>query len=125
MVLATAEMLKHDYVRQRGETTGTNSNEAISASKEKKEICVCAVCEVMVEYATTPALDGKKSVYNVFKNSSHSNGIDVLEYKHMLCKELDTKLMLEEIIGIKRKRVYNFSDIVEVTKKARMDNESG
>eukprot|EP00957_Ditylum_brightwellii_P063907 4848614-Ditylum_brightwellii.AAC.1 len=34
MVLATAEMLKNDNVRQTGETTGTNYNEAISAFKE-------------------------------------------------------------------------------------------
>eukprot|EP00957_Ditylum_brightwellii_P040192 3041003-Ditylum_brightwellii.AAC.1 len=34
MVLATAEMLKNDDVRQTGETTGANYNEAISALKE-------------------------------------------------------------------------------------------
>eukprot|EP00957_Ditylum_brightwellii_P120919 9222328-Ditylum_brightwellii.AAC.1 len=79
----------------------------------------------MVENTTTPPLDGKKSVYDAFKNSGHSNGIDVSEYKYMFHKALDTKLMLEEIIGCKRKRMYDYSEIVEVTKKASMDNESG
>ena len=88
-------------------------------------MCVRAVCEFMAENATTPALDGKKSVYDAFKNSRHSNGIDVSEYKYMFHKALDTKLMVEVIIGNKRKRIYNFSKIVEVTKKARMVNESG
>ena len=86
---------------------------------------MCAGYEFVAESATTPALDGKKSVYDAFKNSRHSNGIDVSEYKDMLHKALDTKLMVEVIIGNKQKRVYNFSEIVEVTKKARMDNESG
>eukprot|EP00957_Ditylum_brightwellii_P020864 1573554-Ditylum_brightwellii.AAC.1 len=45
----------------------------------------------MAENATAPAFDGKKSVHEAFKNSSHSNGIDVLEYKYMFCKALDTK----------------------------------
>eukprot|EP00957_Ditylum_brightwellii_P212097 15366961-Ditylum_brightwellii.AAC.1 len=79
----------------------------------------------MADNATTTAFDGKTSVYKVFKNSSHSNGIDVSEYKYMFCNALYTKLMVEEIIGNKRKRSCNFSKIVEVTKKARMDNESG
>eukprot|EP00957_Ditylum_brightwellii_P138978 10592892-Ditylum_brightwellii.AAC.1 len=79
----------------------------------------------MAENATTPALNGKKSVYDAFKNSSCSNGIGVSEYKYMFHKALDTKLMVEEMIGNKRKRIYNFSEIVEVTKTARMDNESG
>eukprot|EP00957_Ditylum_brightwellii_P197182 15022994-Ditylum_brightwellii.AAC.1 len=34
MVLVKAEMLKHDDVRQTGETTGTNYNEAIPVLKE-------------------------------------------------------------------------------------------
>jgi hypothetical protein len=34
MVFATSEMLKHNYARQTGETTGANYNEAISALKE-------------------------------------------------------------------------------------------
>eukprot|EP00957_Ditylum_brightwellii_P145565 11083460-Ditylum_brightwellii.AAC.1 len=79
----------------------------------------------MAENTTTPALDGKKSAYEAFKNSSHSNDIDVSEYKYMFHKALDKKRTAEEIIGNKRKRMYNFSDIVDVTKKARMDNESG
>ena len=86
---------------------------------------VRAVCEFMAENATTPALDGKKSVYDAFKNSNHSNGINVSEYKYMFCKALDTKLMVEEMISNKRKMMYNFSEIVEVSKKAMMDNESG
>eukprot|EP00957_Ditylum_brightwellii_P131406 10021530-Ditylum_brightwellii.AAC.1 len=72
----------------------------------------------MAENATTTAFDGKTSVYEAFKNSSHGNGIDVSEYKNMLRKALGAKLMVEEIIGNKR------SEIVEVTKKARMNNES-
>eukprot|EP00957_Ditylum_brightwellii_P171263 13037205-Ditylum_brightwellii.AAC.1 len=79
----------------------------------------------MAENATTPALDEKTSVYDAFKKSRHSNGIDVSEYKYMFYKALETKLMLEEMIGNKRKRQYNFSEIVEVTKKARIDNELG
>eukprot|EP00957_Ditylum_brightwellii_P146257 11136253-Ditylum_brightwellii.AAC.1 len=79
----------------------------------------------MAENATTLALDGKKSVYDAFKNSSYSNGIDVSEYKSMFCKALDTKLMVEVITDNKSKRMYNFSEIVEVTKKARIDNKSG
>eukprot|EP00957_Ditylum_brightwellii_P193569 14740327-Ditylum_brightwellii.AAC.1 len=47
------------------------------------------------ENATTSALDEKKSVYDAFKNSKHSNGIDVSEYKYILYKALDTKLMVE------------------------------
>eukprot|EP00957_Ditylum_brightwellii_P191238 14561510-Ditylum_brightwellii.AAC.1 len=47
----------------------------------------------MAENATTPALDGKRSVYEAFKKSSHSNCIDVSEYKYMFCKALDKKLM--------------------------------
>eukprot|EP00957_Ditylum_brightwellii_P146461 11151067-Ditylum_brightwellii.AAC.1 len=78
----------------------------------------------MAENATTPAFDGKTSVYDVFKNSRHSNGIDVSEYKHLFCKALDTKLMVEEIIGNKRKRRHNFGEILEVTKNAMMANES-
>eukprot|EP00957_Ditylum_brightwellii_P097286 7409508-Ditylum_brightwellii.AAC.1 len=79
----------------------------------------------MAENATTPALDGEKSVYDVFKNSRHSNGIAVSEYKYMFYKALDTKLMVEKIICNKRKRMYSFSEVVEVTKNAMMDNESG
>eukprot|EP00957_Ditylum_brightwellii_P183163 13951283-Ditylum_brightwellii.AAC.1 len=79
----------------------------------------------MAENAITPAVDGKKSVYDAFRNSRHSNGIDVSEYKSMFCKALNTKLMVEEMISNKRKRQYDFSEIVEATKKARMDNESG
>eukprot|EP00957_Ditylum_brightwellii_P045087 3419455-Ditylum_brightwellii.AAC.1 len=79
----------------------------------------------MAENATAPALSGKKSVYVTFKNSRHSNDIDESEYKYMFHKALDTKLVVEEMIGNKRKRMYVFSEIVEVTKKARMDNESG
>eukprot|EP00957_Ditylum_brightwellii_P205345 15343473-Ditylum_brightwellii.AAC.1 len=63
----------------------------------------------MAENATTPELDGKKSVYDAFKNSNHSNGIGVLEYKYMFHKALDTKLMIEKMIGNKKKRMYNFS----------------
>eukprot|EP00957_Ditylum_brightwellii_P040308 3050330-Ditylum_brightwellii.AAC.1 len=79
----------------------------------------------MAENTATPVFDGKKSVYEAFKNSSHSNCIVVLEYKYMSCKALETKLMVEEMIGYDRKRRYNFSEVVKVTKKARMDNESG
>eukprot|EP00957_Ditylum_brightwellii_P125974 9604630-Ditylum_brightwellii.AAC.1 len=66
----------------------------------------------MAENATTPALDGKESVYDAFKTPA-------------IVMALDTELMLEEMIGNKGKRMYNSSEIVEVTKKARMDNESG
>eukprot|EP00957_Ditylum_brightwellii_P013446 1015008-Ditylum_brightwellii.AAC.1 len=79
----------------------------------------------MAENATTPAFDGRISVYDASKKPSHSNGIDISEYKYMFRKTLDTKLMVYDIIGNKRKRRYNFSEIVEVTKNARMDNESG
>eukprot|EP00957_Ditylum_brightwellii_P092720 7060289-Ditylum_brightwellii.AAC.1 len=79
----------------------------------------------MAETATSPALDGKKIVYETFKKSSHSNGIDVSEYKYMFCKALKSKLMVEEMIGYNRKRWYNFSEIVEVTKKATANNEPG
>eukprot|EP00957_Ditylum_brightwellii_P204496 15339541-Ditylum_brightwellii.AAC.1 len=47
------------------------------------------------ENATKLALDGKKSVYDAFNNSRHSNGIDVSEYKCMFHKALDTNLMVE------------------------------
>eukprot|EP00957_Ditylum_brightwellii_P015293 1152154-Ditylum_brightwellii.AAC.1 len=76
----------------------------------------------MVDAATSPAFDVKKSIYDAFKNSSHSNGIDSSEYKYMLCKVLKTKLMIEKMIGSNRKGLYNFSAIVEVAKKARIDN---
>eukprot|EP00957_Ditylum_brightwellii_P210905 15365539-Ditylum_brightwellii.AAC.2 len=79
----------------------------------------------MAENAMTPTFDGKKSVYGAFKNSRHNNGIDVSEYKYMFYKALELKLTVEEMSGYKRKRRYSFSEIVEVTKKARMDNESG
>eukprot|EP00957_Ditylum_brightwellii_P070643 5367741-Ditylum_brightwellii.AAC.1 len=55
------------------------------------------------ENVTTPALDWKKSVYDAFKNSSYSIAIDVSEYEYMVHKALNTKLMVEEIIGNKRK----------------------
>eukprot|EP00957_Ditylum_brightwellii_P163341 12437389-Ditylum_brightwellii.AAC.1 len=149
MVLVTAEMLKNSYVRQTGETTGTNYNEAISALKQvipnlskiaeqRKKILQLlkwmnqgtvrywiGASKEEVDNTTTPVFDGKKSVYDAFKSSSHSNGIDVSEYKYMFCKALESKLMVEEMIGYNRKRCYNFSEIVEVTKKARMDNELG
>eukprot|EP00957_Ditylum_brightwellii_P000226 17734-Ditylum_brightwellii.AAC.1 len=67
----------------------------LGVSKEEGDKCVHDVCEFMVENATTPALDGKTSIYDAFKNSSHNNGIDVLEYKNMFCKAFDTKLMVE------------------------------
>ena len=57
--------------------------------KKEGDMFVCAVCEFMAENATTPTLDVKTSVYDAFKNSRHSNGIDVSEYKHMLHKALD------------------------------------
>eukprot|EP00957_Ditylum_brightwellii_P158317 12051051-Ditylum_brightwellii.AAC.2 len=192
VVLAAAEMLKNDYVRQAGEASGTNYNEAIAALKQvmpnfnnisyqrKKVLEVIKrdesrswgdgnlvwcnavrtkppvqlgingrylpftinekeddynssmfgtshhfLTKSSTENATTAAFDGKTSVYEAFKNSSHSNGIDVSEYRYMFRKALDTTLMVEEIICNKRKRRYNFSEIVEVTKNARMDNESG
>eukprot|EP00957_Ditylum_brightwellii_P017296 1302982-Ditylum_brightwellii.AAC.1 len=40
MVLATADMLKNDNVRQTGETTGTNYDEAIAALKQKNVLKV-------------------------------------------------------------------------------------
>eukprot|EP00957_Ditylum_brightwellii_P112218 8555519-Ditylum_brightwellii.AAC.1 len=67
---------------------------------------VIAVDEVLTraDNATKPAFEGRKSVYEAFKNSSHSNGVDMSEYKYMFCKALDTKLMVDEMIGYKRKR---------------------
>eukprot|EP00957_Ditylum_brightwellii_P093976 7155507-Ditylum_brightwellii.AAC.1 len=79
----------------------------------------------MADTAISPAFDGKKSVHDAFKNFSHSNCIDVSEYKYALCNALKTRLMVEEMIGSYRKMLYDFSKMVEVTKKARMDNESG
>eukprot|EP00957_Ditylum_brightwellii_P176450 13437018-Ditylum_brightwellii.AAC.1 len=80
----------------------------------------------MSDTAKSPAFDGKKSVYDAFKNSSHSNGIDVAEYKYMFHKIWEsTKHMVEELSGSYRKRLHNFSEMVEVNKKARMDNEPG
>jgi hypothetical protein len=76
----------------------------LGVSKKEGDVYVHAVCEFMVENATTPALGGKKSVNDAFKNSRHSNGIDVSKYKYMFHKELDTKLMVEVIIGNKRKK---------------------
>eukprot|EP00957_Ditylum_brightwellii_P115180 8784192-Ditylum_brightwellii.AAC.1 len=71
----------------------------------------------MAENVTIPALDGKESEYDVFKNSKDSNGIDVSEYKYMFHKALDTSLMVDIIIGNKREKMYNFSGIVEVTRR--------
>eukprot|EP00957_Ditylum_brightwellii_P190378 14492239-Ditylum_brightwellii.AAC.1 len=68
-------------------------------SKEEGDKCMHAVCGFMAENATKPAFDGKKSVYEVFKNSSHSNSVDVLEYKYMFCKALETKLLVEKMIA--------------------------
>eukprot|EP00957_Ditylum_brightwellii_P072795 5532479-Ditylum_brightwellii.AAC.1 len=79
----------------------------------------------MVDTATSPAFNGKKSVYDVFKNFSYSNRIDAAEYKYMFGKALESQLMVKEVIGSDRKRLCNFSEMVEITKKARMDNESG
>eukprot|EP00957_Ditylum_brightwellii_P172125 13104103-Ditylum_brightwellii.AAC.1 len=110
------------------ETTGANYNEAITAlnqvipklskiSHQRKKVADYNsslfstsqhfTAKSSAENATSPALDGKKSKYEAFKNSSHHNCIDVSEYKYMFCKALETKLM------------------VEVTKKARVDKESG
>eukprot|EP00957_Ditylum_brightwellii_P154308 11742794-Ditylum_brightwellii.AAC.1 len=79
----------------------------------------------MAKNATSPAFDGKKSLYKALKNSSYSNGIDVSEYTFMFYKALESKLTVEEMIGYKRKRWYNFSEIVEVNKKSMIDNKSG
>ena len=63
----------------------------LGVSKKEGDVCVCAVCEFMAKNATTPALDGKKSVYDAFKNSSHSNGIDVSE------SEGSTQKLLQDV----------------------------
>eukprot|EP00957_Ditylum_brightwellii_P030474 2307581-Ditylum_brightwellii.AAC.1 len=97
----------------------------LGVSKEKGDTCAYALHEFMTENATSPAFDGKKSVYEAFKNSNHSNGINVSEYKYNFCKALESKIMVDEMIGYSRKRWYNFSEVVEVTKTAKMDNESG
>eukprot|EP00957_Ditylum_brightwellii_P034617 2624935-Ditylum_brightwellii.AAC.1 len=79
----------------------------------------------MADTVTSPAFNGEKSVYDVFKNSSYSNGINATVYKYMFGKALKSQLMVKEMIGSGRKKLYKFSEMVEVTKKARMDNESG
>eukprot|EP00957_Ditylum_brightwellii_P198376 15116960-Ditylum_brightwellii.AAC.1 len=76
----------------------------LGVSKEEGDKCLRTVCKFMADNVTTSAFDGKKSVYEAFKNSSHSNGIDVLEYKYMFCKALEIKLMVEEMIVYNRKR---------------------
>eukprot|EP00957_Ditylum_brightwellii_P157924 12021063-Ditylum_brightwellii.AAC.1 len=79
----------------------------------------------MTDTATSPAFDKKKSVYDAFKKSTHSDGIDMAECKYMFGKALEIQLMAMKMIGSGRKMLYNFSKMVEVTKKARMENESG
>eukprot|EP00957_Ditylum_brightwellii_P067041 5089093-Ditylum_brightwellii.AAC.1 len=93
--------------------------------KEEGDKYVHAVCEFIGDTTTPPAIGGKKSVYDAFKNFSHCNGIGVAEYRYVFCKALELKLIVEEMSGSCRKRLYNFSEMVEVTKKARMDNGSG
>eukprot|EP00957_Ditylum_brightwellii_P160498 12218177-Ditylum_brightwellii.AAC.1 len=78
----------------------------------------------MADIAASPAFNGKKNVDDMFKNSSHSNGIYMAEYKYRFGKALGSQLMVMKMIGSGRKQLYNFGEMVEVTKKDRMDNES-
>eukprot|EP00957_Ditylum_brightwellii_P087859 6690848-Ditylum_brightwellii.AAC.1 len=87
--------------------------------------CVHAICKFMADTTTSPGIDGRKCVYDAFKKSTHSNGINMVEYKYMFGKVLEPQLMIMKMIGSDRKRLYIFSETVKVTKKARMDNESG
>eukprot|EP00957_Ditylum_brightwellii_P208473 15357632-Ditylum_brightwellii.AAC.2 len=78
----------------------------------------------MADTATSLVFDGKKSVYDAFKKSTYSNGIGIAEYKYMFGKALESQLMVMKMIGSSRKRLYDLNEMVEVTKKARLDNES-
>eukprot|EP00957_Ditylum_brightwellii_P070490 5355731-Ditylum_brightwellii.AAC.1 len=138
MVLARAQKLNNDIVRQTGETMRTNYNEAIPAFKQviphlnkiaeqREKVIKLLNIEVMeiwcgVIYlpfivnkkediydhsmfntsqhfsatsstATSPAFEEEIGVYDAFKESTHSNDIDMTEYKYMLGKALESQLM--------------------------------
>eukprot|EP00957_Ditylum_brightwellii_P149715 11401326-Ditylum_brightwellii.AAC.1 len=65
------------------------------------------------------------NVYDVFKQSTQSNCIDTTEYNDMSGKALESELMIIKMIESARNKPYNFSEIVLVTKKARINNELG
>eukprot|EP00957_Ditylum_brightwellii_P140598 10711085-Ditylum_brightwellii.AAC.1 len=56
----------------------------------------------MAGYATTEAFD-ENIVYDAFKKSSHGVGFEVDDIKHLFKKALESKLMIEEVLGEKRK----------------------
>eukprot|EP00957_Ditylum_brightwellii_P126742 9660365-Ditylum_brightwellii.AAC.1 len=59
----------------------------LGVSKEEGDKCVHAICEFMSDTATSLKFEGE-NVYDAFKKSTHSNGIDMTEYKYMFDKAL-------------------------------------
>eukprot|EP00957_Ditylum_brightwellii_P003902 297135-Ditylum_brightwellii.AAC.1 len=56
-----------------------------------------------INTATSPTFNGKTSMYDAFKNSSHNSSNNSLEYKYTFCKAFETSIMVEEMIGFNRK----------------------
>eukprot|EP00957_Ditylum_brightwellii_P209525 15362123-Ditylum_brightwellii.AAC.1 len=77
----------------------------------------------MAETVSVPVLDGEISVYDTFNTSSHGAGIQVDKIKYMIINALESHLIVEKVSGKKRKRCYYFSNMVKVTKQARMNDQ--
>eukprot|EP00957_Ditylum_brightwellii_P023082 1741418-Ditylum_brightwellii.AAC.1 len=63
-------------------------------------------------------------MYEPFNKYSSGTGIKADDIKHLFNKALESKLMIETMLVEKRKRFYDVSGIIQVTKKARMHKES-
>eukprot|EP00957_Ditylum_brightwellii_P099093 7547206-Ditylum_brightwellii.AAC.1 len=68
---------------------------------------------------SAPMFDGKRRLYDTFDKSGHGAGIQVDKVKYVINKALEPNLIVKN-----KKRCYYFSDMVEVTKQARMDDQS-
>jgi hypothetical protein len=58
-----------------------------------------------------------KSVY-------HGVGIQIDDIKYLFSKALESKQIIENMLGEKRKGLYDISEMVQVNKKVRTHNES-
>eukprot|EP00957_Ditylum_brightwellii_P191649 14591096-Ditylum_brightwellii.AAC.1 len=65
----------------------------LGVPKEEGDKCVQAVCNFMADTATQPAFDGETSMHDAFKKFTHSNGIDMAEYKYIFGKVWESQLM--------------------------------
>ena len=96
----------------------------IGVSKKEEDKCAHAVCIFMADNAMASAFDGKKSVYKAFKKFDHGVRIQIDGIKYLFSKALESKQMIENMLGEKRKGLYDISEMVQVNKKVRTHNES-